>query len=133
MRHAEHLSSGVLLAVLAACNAAPPATNATATGVFETASIPNSPSQSGALVEVNVATGQARINWDDTTTTEAISDSAAVPGGAYHLKVLSAIDGSDNIHWQLYRWDAKSGRMWIAFANNNNISSLHWTELQPSS
>jgi hypothetical protein len=77
------------------------------------------------MFRINVATGQVVFAWGYPTTFTASVDPVALPLGEYHLRAPETLDQKGN--WYLVRFDAISGRLWLASGGGN--LPLTWSEI----
>ncbi|MDR3513441.1 MAG: hypothetical protein P4L73_17520 [Caulobacteraceae bacterium] len=96
---------------------------------FEMATIVGTPVNNAGFFRVNVATGQVWQQWGGTTQFSPVVDNTPVPGGEYHITTLYWTDPSGKVSWNLYRFDAASGRAWMALGGGG--APLVWNELAP--
>ena len=57
----------------------------------------------------------------------AVTDSAALPAGEYHLYPSSTANIDGSITWTLNRMDVATGRSWVATGGGN--APLVWNEI----
>ena len=80
------------------------------------------------IFRVNVATGQVDNVWGWGTSATAystVSESAALPAGEYHIRVLESLDNKGG--WEVVRFDSKSGRTW-SLSGGASSGGYIWTE-----
>jgi len=80
------------------------------------------------IFRVNVATGQVDNVWGWGTSAIAfstVSESAALPAGEYHIRVLESLDNKGG--WEVVRFDSKSGRTW-SLSGGASSGGYIWTE-----
>ncbi len=95
-------------------------------GRWEATIIPATANSNEVVMEVNATTGATFLMCCGDTALSAISDQTGVPAGDYHLKEWGVADTSGNLHWNVYRIDASTGRMWVCSVGN---APHHWVEL----
>lgn len=77
------------------------------------------------IFRINVATGQVVTAWGNPKNYTATVDPAPLPAGDYHLRAAETLDQKGT--WYLVRFDAKSGRFWIASGGGN--VPFTWSEI----
>ena len=80
------------------------------------------------IFRVNVATGQVDTVWGWgplATAFSTVPESAALPAGEYHIRVLESLDNKGG--WEVVRFDSKSGRTW-SLSGGASSGGYIWTE-----
>jgi len=88
------------------------------------------PTADGApgIFRVNVATGQVDTVWGWgplATAFSTVPESAALPAGEYHIRVLESLDNKGG--WEIIRFDGKTGRTW-SMSGGSSSGGYIWTE-----
>lgn len=101
---------------------------AEADGPFELTVVqPATADSSPGIFRVDVATGQVVYVWGwgtSAATFAATADSAPLPPGDYHLRLVETLDSKGG--WEIIRFDTKSGRTWSMSGGGGN--PFVWTE-----
>jgi len=104
-----------------------PAAEATGGPAYQLAALPGSASVAGGFIRVNVATGQAVINFSDSAVYTPILDSP-VPAGHYQVYLWAQIPATNgDITWDALRMDTVSGRVW--HLNGSSAAGFSWGEV----
>jgi hypothetical protein len=97
-----------------------------AQAVFEMVMVPPASADvAQGLFRINVSTGQVVTAWGYVKTYTVIAESAPLPAGEYHLHFTESLDRKGS--WYLYRFDANSGRIWVAVGGGN--APFAWNEI----
>ncbi len=96
---------------------------------YETTVVHGTTVNAVGFFRINTGTGATVNAWGGGTQFATVVDNTPVPAGDYHLTETDSIGLDSKVIWWMYRYDAVSGRSWVASGGGN--APLVWNEIQP--